>query len=89
MGCVFEVGRAYIATPTMRDAAPQRVFEVARRKGADVTMVDVRGLHRIRVKELMGREIAMIRTPEGVDYLTSSTVPADIAATAAAGRDSE
>ena len=86
MSFAFEVGRAYIATPTVRDAAPQRVFEVARRKGADVTLVDVRGLHCIRVEVVMGRETAKIRTPEGVDYLASAAVPADVAATATAGR---
>ena len=31
MSFAFEVGRAYIGTPTVRDAAPQRVFEVQRR----------------------------------------------------------
>jgi len=34
----------------------------------------------------MGRETAKIRTPEGVDYLASAAVPADVAATATAGR---
>lgn len=89
MGYAFEVGRAYIGTPTMRDAAPQRVFEVAKRTGADVTLIDLRGLHRIRVEVIMGRETARIRTPDGVDYLASAAVPADVAATATAGRAAE
>lgn len=75
---VFETGRAYVATPEMRDAAKMFVACVGR-TATEVVLADVRGLYRARVRVFDGRETAQIQAADGHVYFTSATVDADIA----------
>lgn len=85
---VFECGKAYIATPAMRDAS--RVFlACVDRTPSEVVLADVRGLYRARVRVFDGRETAQLQSADGHVYMASATVAADIAnvATYARGCD--
>ena len=85
----FEIGAAYIATPTL-PGAHQRVFACAGRTAAGrVSLVDVRELHCVRIKVIMGRETAMVRASDGLEYFTSAVVVADVGRAVSAVRGVE
>lgn len=72
----FAKGKAYVATPTMH-GVPQRVVCCIRRTAAAVTLVDVREIHRVPIRVIMGRETAMLKCTDGHDCLVSAVVEAD------------
>lgn len=72
----FVKGKAYVATPTIQ-GAPQRVVACIRRTAAAATFVDVREIHRVPIRIIMGRETATLKCTDGHDCLVSAVVEAD------------
>ena len=73
----FEPGRAYMVTPVI-PGARKVVLACTGRRGKRVTFARVEGIYRTRVTEIDGRETAMIRARDGLDYFASAVVEVDV-----------
>ena len=78
-GCwAFEPGRAYMVTPVI-PGARKVVLACTGRRGKRVTFARVEGIYRVRAVEIDGRETAMIKGRDGLDYFASAVVEVDVA----------
>ena len=78
-GCwAFEPGRAYMVTPVF-PGARKVVLACTGRRGTCVTFARVEGIYRVRAVEIDGRETAMIKGRDGLDYFASAVVEVDVA----------
>ena len=73
----FQKGDAYFATPTAK-SAKQKIVACIGRSGRFATFARVNMLHRVKVGEIEGRETAIIRAKDGLDYFVSAAVIVDI-----------
>lgn len=71
----FERGRAYIATEPHGEKI---VVAVTGRRGGRVTFARVNLLKCVGVREIEGRETAVLRCNNGRDYFVSAAVEADL-----------
>ena len=74
----FQKGDAYFATPTAK-SAKQKIVACIGRRGRFATFARVDMLHRVQVGEIEGRETAIIKAKDGLDYFISAATVVDVA----------
>ena len=72
----FERGRAYVATAT--HGGEQMVVAVTGKRNGWVTFSRVNLLKRVAIREIEGRDTAIIRTAAGLDYFVSAACEVDL-----------
>ena len=75
-GVRFERGSAYIATAT--HGGEQMVVAVTGKRNGWVTFSRVNFHKRVAIREIEGRDTAMIRTAAGLDYFVSAACEVDL-----------
>lgn len=73
----FEKGKAYYATPTLK-GAKQVIVACTGRSGHTATFSRVDMLKRVDVRPFDGRETAIIKADDGLDYFVSASVDVDL-----------
>lgn len=74
----FAKGGAYMVTPVLPDAK-KIVLACIGRRGRSAIFARVNDTYRVEVVVVDGRETAMIRGKDGLDYFASAAVEVDIA----------
>lgn len=73
----FRSGACYVAVPAMRDY-PNAIVTVTGRGDGCVTFAQARPVPTAWLKTFNGREVAMVRGDNGIDYTISSAVTVDL-----------